>query len=164
MRKVELDSRINSNEFKEGIIKKIGQEKDRLIYEIKKKFAQITENVKLAEKKAYEDVVKNFKTVYSKISTLLKEENDSQKKYKQWELKCTELFQKSEKMKRIEDKVALYYDGPLEICNEGESIIKRLESKVNSNISTIEVMISQIKVVENAGISNSVFNYINVFL
>lgn len=33
------------------------------------------ENVKLAEKKAYEDVVKNFKTVYTKILTLIKEEN-----------------------------------------------------------------------------------------
>jgi hypothetical protein len=51
--------------------------------------------MKLAEKRAYEDVVKNFKTIYSKISTLIKEENDSQKKYKIWELKCTELFQKA---------------------------------------------------------------------
>jgi hypothetical protein len=74
-KKVSLDSKINSNEFKESIIKKIGQEKDRLIFDIKKKFAQIHENVKLAEKKAYEDVIKNFKLVYSKISTLLKEEN-----------------------------------------------------------------------------------------
>lgn len=38
----------------------------------------------MAEKKAYEEVVKNFKTVYSKITALIKEENDSQRRYKQW--------------------------------------------------------------------------------
>lgn len=72
-KKVTLDSKINSEEFKENIVKKIGKEKDRLISDIKKKFAQITENIKLAEKKAYEDVIKNFKTIYSKITTLIKE-------------------------------------------------------------------------------------------
>lgn len=56
-------------------MKKIGQEKDRLIFDIKKKFSKITENIKLAEKKAYEDVIKNFKTVYSKILSIMKEEN-----------------------------------------------------------------------------------------
>lgn len=56
-------------------MKKIGQEKDRLIFDIKKKFAKITENIKMAEKKAYEDVIKNFKTVYSKILSIMKEEN-----------------------------------------------------------------------------------------
>ena len=56
----------------------------------------------MAEKKAYEEVVKNFKTVYVKITSLMKEENDSQKKYKLWELKCTELFQKAEKMRKLE--------------------------------------------------------------
>lgn len=73
--KSSLDAKINSNEFKENIVKKIGQEKDRLIFDIKKKFAKITENIKLAEKKAYEDVIKNFKTVYSKILSIMKEEN-----------------------------------------------------------------------------------------
>ena len=67
----------------------------------------------MAEKKAYEDVVKNFKLVYSKITALMKEENDSLKKYKQWESKCSELFQKAEKMKRIEEKVGMFYGGPL---------------------------------------------------
>lgn len=41
-RKNELDSKISNNEFKEGIIKKIGQEKDRIVFEIKKKFAEIS--------------------------------------------------------------------------------------------------------------------------
>lgn len=84
VRKQTLDMRTSSNEFKEGIIRKISQEKDRLISEIKKKFGQISENVRLAEKKAYEDVVKNFKIVYARISTLIKEENDSHKKYRLW--------------------------------------------------------------------------------
>lgn len=101
VRKQALDMRTSSNEFKEGIIRKISHEKDRLISEIKKKFGQISENVRLAEKKAYEDVVKNFKIVYARISTLIKEENDSHKKYRLWELKCTDLFQKAEKMTRI---------------------------------------------------------------
>ncbi len=71
-RKQALDLRTSSSEFKEEIVRKISQEKDRLVSEIKKKFAQISENVRLAEKKAYEDVVKNFKIVYARISTLIK--------------------------------------------------------------------------------------------
>jgi hypothetical protein len=42
VRKQALDMRTSSNEFKEGIIRKISQEKDRLISEIKKKFGQIS--------------------------------------------------------------------------------------------------------------------------
>lgn len=41
-KKFTLDSRINNEEFKENIIKKIGKEKDRLVSDIKKKFTQIT--------------------------------------------------------------------------------------------------------------------------
>ena len=44
-----------------------------MISEIKKKFTQIDDNIKLAEKRAYEDVIKNFKIIYSKITTLMKE-------------------------------------------------------------------------------------------
>jgi hypothetical protein len=68
-----LDSKLSSDEFKENIIKKIGKEKDRLITDIKNKFTQINDDIKLAEKKAYEDVIKNFKIIYSKITTLMKE-------------------------------------------------------------------------------------------
>ena len=68
-----MDSKLSSDEFKENIIKKIGKEKDRLITDIKNKFTQINDNIKLAEKKAYEDVIKNFKIIYSKITTLMKE-------------------------------------------------------------------------------------------
>ena len=65
-------------------------------------------------------------------------------------------------MERIEEKVAMYCGGPLEICTEGETLLSRLEGKINSNIATIESLISQIRVVENPGISNSVFNFISV--
>lgn len=65
-------------------------------------------------------------------------------------------------MDRIEEKVAMYCGGPLEICTEGETLLSRLEGKINSNIATIESLISQIRVVENPGISNSVFNFISV--
>ena len=68
-----MDSKLSSDEFKENIIKKIGKEKDRLITDIKNKFTQINDDIKLAEKKAYEDVIKNFKIIYSKITTLMKE-------------------------------------------------------------------------------------------
>ena len=40
VRKQALDMRTSSSEFKEGIVRKISQEKDRLVSEIKKKFAQ----------------------------------------------------------------------------------------------------------------------------
>jgi hypothetical protein len=163
-RKAELDLRLSSSEFREGVVRKITTEKDRLVGEIKRRFEEITENVRMAEKKAYEEVVKNFKTVYAKITALMKEENDSQRRFKQWEAKCSELFQKAERLGSIEEKVGVYCGGPLEICSEGETLLSRLESKINTNIATIEVLISQIRVVENAGVSNSVFNFINVVL
>lgn len=65
-------------------MRKITAEKDRLVGEIKRKFEEISENVRMAEKKAYEEVVKNYKLVYAKITALIKEENDSQRRYKQW--------------------------------------------------------------------------------
>lgn len=42
--------------------------------------------------------------------------------------------------------------------------MSRLEAKINSNVAIIEALISQIRVVENAGVCNSVFNFINVVL
>lgn len=42
VRKQALDMRTSSSEFKEGIVRKISQEKDRIVSEIKKKFAQIS--------------------------------------------------------------------------------------------------------------------------
>lgn len=95
------------------MVRKITAEKDRLVGEIKRKFEEIAENVRVAEKKAYEEVVKNFKAVYGKITTLIKEENDSQRRYKQWEAKCSELFQKADRMPTLEDQVAIYCGGPL---------------------------------------------------
>lgn len=87
-RKAILECRSNSADFKEGIVKKIGEHKNRLVADIKKKFGQLHENLKLAEKKAYEDVAKKFKTVSQKISELVKQENDHQKEYRLWERKC----------------------------------------------------------------------------
>lgn len=37
-RKVELDQRLSSNEFRDGVVRKITAEKDRLVGEIKRKF------------------------------------------------------------------------------------------------------------------------------
>lgn len=109
-------------------------------------------------------MAKNFKAIYSKITMLIKEENDSQRRYKQWEAKCSELFQKADRTPTLEDQVAIYCGGPLEICSEGETLLSRLEAKINSNVATIEALISQIRVVENAGVCNSFFNFISVVL
>jgi len=68
-----LEKRFESNEFKEGLITKINTEKERLIFEIKGKFGALQDNIRLAEKQAYEDLSKNFKSIYKKISKLLKE-------------------------------------------------------------------------------------------
>ena len=40
--------------------------------EIKNKFVNLYENIRLAEKQAFEDVVKHFKTIYQKIVALVK--------------------------------------------------------------------------------------------
>jgi predicted nuclease with TOPRIM domain len=71
-KKEALDQRLSSQEFKDSIVKKIGEQKDRLVTDIKKKFAHLYENIRMAEKKAFEDVVKNFKTVYLRITSLIK--------------------------------------------------------------------------------------------
>jgi hypothetical protein len=44
---------LSSGEFREGVVRKITAEKDRLVGEIKRKFEEISENVRMAEKKAY---------------------------------------------------------------------------------------------------------------
>lgn len=112
-RKQTLEARLGSPEFKESVVGKIGEQKNRLVLDIKRKFAAVYENVRLAEKKAFEDVVKNFKAVYQRITALIREENDSQKKYKQWEQKCAELFAKADAAPRIEEQTAYYIGGPL---------------------------------------------------
>lgn len=80
-----LDNKIASKEFKDGLLAKIGTEKQRVISEIKSKFSVLQDNVRLAEKQAYEDVAKSFKGIIQKIRTLLKEENDCQIRYREWE-------------------------------------------------------------------------------
>lgn len=48
--------------------------KNQLITDIRKKFSQLSENMKLAEKKVYEDLAKSFKTINGRVSELLKAE------------------------------------------------------------------------------------------
>jgi hypothetical protein len=46
--------------------------------------------------------------------------------------------------------------------SEGEALLKRIESKVDTNISAIDGLISRIKIVESGATIKSVFNYITV--
>jgi chromosome segregation ATPase len=43
-----------------------------MVLAIKEKFQEMNENVRLAEKKAYEDVAKSFKNLTQKITSLIK--------------------------------------------------------------------------------------------
>ena len=44
------------------------REKERLVQQVRKKFNSLYDNVKLAEKKVYEDLVRSFKEISKKIS------------------------------------------------------------------------------------------------
>jgi hypothetical protein len=55
-----------------------------LVGEIKRKFVNLYDNIKMAEKQAFDDVVKHFKAIYHRIVAMLKEENDSQLRYREW--------------------------------------------------------------------------------
>ncbi len=90
------DQRISSKEFRQEVVAKIGSEKERVVSQIREKFSLLYENVKLAEKQAYEDVVKNFRNIYQKITALIKEENDCQVRYREWEQRCRRLFSEAE--------------------------------------------------------------------
>ena len=52
--------------------------------EVRKKFNALYDNVKLAEKKVYEDLVRSFREVSKKVSQMTKEEGDAGKRYRLW--------------------------------------------------------------------------------
>ena len=62
------------NQFKQNLISKINTEKERIILEIRAKFSYLQDNIKLAERQAYDDLSKHYKNIYKKIASLLKEE------------------------------------------------------------------------------------------
>ena len=54
----------------------------------------------------------------------MKQENESVKNYNLWEGRCRELFEKAEKCKKIEDKATFYVNGSLDVCKEGDGLLK----------------------------------------
>lgn len=83
-----IDNRIGSREFQQEVVRKIGAEKERVVSEIREKFTLLYDNVRLAEKQAFEDVVKNFRSIYQTIISLIKEESDYQVRFKAWQKNC----------------------------------------------------------------------------
>ena len=68
---------------------------------------------------AFEDLSKNYKAIYRKISNLLKEEKECQVRFKDWESRCKKLITEAEAKKTLEERVSFYYGGPLEECSDG---------------------------------------------
>ena len=66
-RKALIDGRMESEEYKEKIVARVTEHKNKLITDIRKKFSGLIENIKLAEKNVYEDLAKKFKVMNQKI-------------------------------------------------------------------------------------------------
>ena len=73
LKKVELEERIGSSQFREEVVGRINREKERLVGDVKRKFGVLVENVKLAEKRAFEEIVRKFKGLFARISSIMKE-------------------------------------------------------------------------------------------
>lgn len=52
----------------------------------------------------------------------------------------------------------------MDLCRDGDALLKDIEQKMNNNIEAIKALISRIKVVDNPTISNSLYNYVNVVI
>ena len=116
LKKVELEEKIGSVKFKEEVVEKINKQKERLIGDVRKKFAVLLQNIKLAEKKVFQEIVRKFKGIFTKITDIMKEENQAQKKYADWAKQCGMLFNKAEKMEKIEHRARLYFGGEMQLC------------------------------------------------
>ena len=50
----------------------------------------------------------------------------------------------------------------MDICVEGDELLKTIEATVRNNLKRIEGLVGAIRVVDNPAIANSIFNYLNV--
>jgi prephenate dehydrogenase len=92
-RKSQLDRKLSSSAFREAMIAKITTHKNKLVAEIKQKFKELQENIKLAEKRAFDDVAKRFKVVAQKITLLDRQDQQTHQLYQKWHSACQPLFQ-----------------------------------------------------------------------
>ena len=103
------------------MIAKITTHKTKLIAEIKQKFKELQENIKLAEKRAFDDVAKKFKIVAQKITQLDRQDQQAHQLYQKWHSSCQPLFQISNF-----DAKANILATNFEKCKEGISLMQLL--------------------------------------
>lgn len=94
------------------MIAKITVHKNKLVNEIKQKFKELQENIKLAEKRAFDDVAKRFKVVAQKIALLDRQEQQSHLLYQKWNNSCLQLFQTTS----FDAKAIMLAGGGLYMC------------------------------------------------
>lgn len=131
---------------------------------MKRKFAQLQENIKLAEKRAFEEVAKRLKTIASQVSQVARQDNELQRQFEVWEAQSKAAIEASEGCKRIEEKAVVVFGGKGWAGKEGEVIVGEMERKLEQNAATVDAIISRIKVVENPAVPNLLFNYLNVVI
>jgi hypothetical protein len=118
----------------------------------------------LAEKQAFDDLSKNYKTIYKKISGLLKEEKQCHIRFKDWEHRCRRMIAEGETKKSIEEQAALYFGGPLEQCKDGEELLREVEDKMKLDLAMIEKLVGSVRITEDREVGNSVFNYLSIYV
>ena len=78
---------------------------------------------------------------------MLRSQHDSQKQYKNWEIKVRELMEKGDKCRKVQDKAYYYFGGNINISKEGEKVLEQIEKNIMSKKKKIEGTISQIRIV-----------------
>jgi len=68
------------------------------------------------------------------------------------------------KLKNIEEKSFIYFGGPMDVCKEGEKHLKKIQNKLDNNMTIIQKLITSIKVIDNVSAANSLFNYISIIV
>jgi len=125
------------------MIGKITVHKNKLVNDIKQKFKELQENLKLAEKRAFDDVAKRFKTVAQRIVVLDKQDQQSHLMYQKWHKTCAQFLQSSS----FDTKAIMLAEGGSDIFKEGLPLVKLIEEKAEKKLSTIENLVNSIKVV-----------------
>ena len=88
-----------------------------------------------------------------------------ERQYRVWEGQCKAGIQKAGQLRKVEEKVYYYFnEGPMSVLKDGDNLLKEIERKMDAKSEQIEAIISKIRIVENQGIPNSLFNYLNVVM
>ena len=107
--KKEIDLKLKGKQFQVGITEELNKKKDRLILEIRTKYKQVHEQLKEAQEKTYNQLIKAFRAINSQITHLNREKHQIEKQYKEWEKDCQKFTNSYLGATTVLEKAKVYY-------------------------------------------------------